>query len=83
MSFPDSDESVTHKTWVWGKSAEMYKTGQDREDVFVFKWNMEPNPVYLSLKADNDYMADIWFWKACRTNPVGYADDKYHRFNAG
>lgn len=54
----------------------MYKSGLDREDVFVFKWNMETHPVDLSLESDNDYTADIWFWKACRGNPVGYADDK-------
>jgi hypothetical protein len=81
VSYPDSDASTTHKTWNWDKTAGIYKTGFDREDVFVFKWNMEPMRVDLSLKADNDYMADVWFWKACRTDPVGYADDKYQRHN--
>lgn len=82
ISYPDSDESITHKTWVWDKTAEMYKTGLDREDTFVFKWSMEPGPVALSLRTDNAYIADIWFWKACRTNPVGYVDDKYQHFSA-
>lgn len=82
VSYPDSEESNTHKSWVWDKTTEMYTTGPDREDMFVFKWNMEPVTVDLSLKADNDYMADIWFWKACRTDPVGFADDKYQRYSA-
>lgn len=81
VSYPDTDKSNTHKSWVWDKTMEMYRSGPDREDTFVFKWNMEANPVDISLKADNDYMADIWFWKACRTNPTGYADDKYHRLS--
>ncbi len=82
VSYPDPDQSNTHKSWLWDKTTKMYKPGPDREDTFVFKWNMELHNVDLSLKADNDYMADIWFWKACRTNPVGYADDKYHRYSA-
>lgn len=79
VSFPDSDESNTHKTWTWDKATEMYKEGPEREDGFVFKWNMETNPVDLSVYADNPYTTDIWFWKACRTNPVGFADDKIDR----
>lgn len=76
VSFPDADESRTHKSWVWDKSLKIYKMGKDREDVFVFKWNMNAKPVDLSIYADEPYKADIWFWKAQRTDPVGYADDK-------
>ena len=76
VSFPDPDESRTHKSWVWDKNAGFYKTGNDIEDTFVFKWNMESESVDLNVRADNPYRADIWFWKACRTGPAGYADDK-------
>ncbi len=79
VSYPDADRSDTHKTWVWDKNTEMYKTGLDREDVFVFKWNMENHPSNLSLKSDDNYTADIWFWKAFRSDPAGYADDKMDR----
>jgi len=76
--FPDPDESRTHKSWLWNQERGFYTVGTDREDIFVFKWNMESEPVDLSIYADNTYTADIWFWKACRTDPVGYADDKSH-----
>ncbi|MFA5119174.1 MAG: ethylbenzene dehydrogenase-related protein [Candidatus Omnitrophota bacterium] len=82
VSYPDPDRSVTHKTWEWDKTTGMYKTGPDREDVFTFKWNMEFHPVDLSLQSDNDYTADIWFWKANRSDPVGYADDKFDRVSS-
>lgn len=82
VSYPDKDESITHKSWVWDKDKEMYKVGPDREDLINFKWNMEPNIVDLSLKSDDNYMSDDWFWKAYRTNPAGYADDKYQRLSA-
>ncbi|MFV2081771.1 MAG: ethylbenzene dehydrogenase-related protein [bacterium] len=49
-----------------------------RDDTFFFKWNMMDKKVDLSNFADNDYTADIWYWKAHRTNPSGYADDKSH-----
>ncbi|MEW6088888.1 MAG: ethylbenzene dehydrogenase-related protein [bacterium] len=75
-AFPDKDESRTHKSWVWNKTTEIYEIGNDREDVFLFKWNMEPAPVDLSIYSDNIYKADVWYWKACRTDPLGYADDK-------
>jgi hypothetical protein len=78
VSFPDPNESRTHKSWVWDNAREIYKMGKDREDTFVFKWNMKRQPIDLSIYADNPYKADIWFWKACRTDPAGFADDKIH-----
>ena len=78
VSFPDPTESREHKTYFWDSDLEMYKTGPEREDCFIFKWNMELNPVDLSLDSDNPYEADLWFWKANRTDPAGFADDKKH-----
>lgn len=76
VSFTDANESRTHKSWVWDPQSESYRVGGDREDVFVLKWNMEDKPVDLSVHGDKPYRSDIWFWKACRTDPAGYADDK-------
>jgi hypothetical protein len=78
FSFPDKDESRTHKSWIWNKGREIYTVGHDREDIIIFKWNMEPDPVDLSIIADNPHQTDIWYWKACRTDATGYADDKSH-----
>ena len=81
VSFSDPDESRTHKSWVWDKGRGIYTVGNDREDIFIFKWNMEGKPVDLSLSSDSSYQADIWYWKACRTDGVGYADDKIHVYS--
>ncbi len=78
VKFPDTDESRSHKSWVWDKARQIYRVGYDIEDTVVFKWNMENGPVDLSIYGDNQYRADIWFWKACRTDPAGHADDKMH-----
>ena len=82
VTFPDENENRDHKTLRWVPEQERYNTGYNREDTFVFKWSMEPMPVDLSVAADNAYDADIWFWKAHRTDPAGYADDKMHRLSA-
>ncbi|RMF48155.1 MAG: hypothetical protein D6751_00900 [Deltaproteobacteria bacterium] len=77
-SYPDPEENRTHKPWVWNKDLEVYELGPQREDTFAFKWNLEGHPVDLSNFADNSYRADVWYWKANRTDPVGFADDKHH-----
>jgi hypothetical protein len=81
VSFPDPDESRTHKSWSWDKGRQIYTVGNDREDIFIFKWNMGAKPVDLSIYSDRPYQADIWYWKACRTDGAGYADDKSHVYS--
>ncbi|MDD5081674.1 MAG: ethylbenzene dehydrogenase-related protein [Candidatus Omnitrophica bacterium] len=81
VQYPDKDESREHKTWTWDKTEQMYVMGAEREDTFVFKWNMEDHPVDLSISSESSHIADIWFWKACRTDPSGYADDKIQKFS--
>jgi hypothetical protein len=76
VTYPEDTPTETHKTWVWDKKEEVYREGPDREDVFVFKWSMSGQNVSLRLYDPEPHRADIWFWKAQRTNPSGYADDK-------
>ena len=76
VTFPEEFPHETHKTWIWDGKEEVYREGLDREDVFVFKWSMSGNDVDLRLRRPEPHRADIWFWKAHRTNPSGYADDK-------
>ena len=78
ISFADPDESRTHKSWIWNTGREIYTVGTDREDTFILKWSMEPKVVDLSIYSNDTYRADVWFWKACRTDGGGYADDKIH-----
>ena len=76
VTYPDADPSETHKTWEWDPKEEIYREGPDREDVFLFKWSLSGNNVNMALRDAEPHRADIWFWKAKRTNPAGYADDK-------
>ncbi len=74
--FPDPTENRDHQTLHWSNAKHKYDSGSEREDTLVLKWSMEPVPVDLSVHGDDAYQADIWYWKAHRTDPVGYADDK-------
>lgn len=81
ITFPDPTENREHKTMVWIPEQERYRTDVDREDTFIFKWSMEPNSIDLSVASNDAHRADIWFWKAFRTDPAGYADDKMHLYS--
>jgi hypothetical protein len=80
-SFPDADESRTHKTQIWDAAQERYRMALDREDCFVIKWSMTAGPTDLRIDAESPYKADVWFWKAHRTDPEGFADDKMHVYS--
>jgi hypothetical protein len=80
-SFHDETKEITHKTLAWDKAAKKYRTGPDREDAFIMKWSMDGDVADLSLSADIPYQADIWYWKAHRTDHAGYADDKRHVYS--
>lgn len=77
VSYPDATEDLWHKPWVWDKGLTIYTLGPQREDTFVFRWNMELKEVDLSDFSDDNFTADLWYWKANRSNPAGHADDKY------
>lgn len=82
VRFNDPDQSIIHKQWHWNQNQEMYEIGPEREDCVVLKWAMDKKVSNLSLSTEQPYTADIWFWKANRTNPQGYADDKVHYLSA-
>lgn len=76
VSYPDKTENRQHKAQVWNENQQLYVTGPKREDTFVFKWNMENHPNDLTLSSNASYRADVWFWKANRTDHATRADDK-------
>lgn len=76
VQYPDKAENPLHKPWMWNTDEKRYTEGPHREDTFVFKWNMMVEDVNLSNFSDDDYRADVWYWKANRSNQAGFADDK-------
>lgn len=78
--FPDADESRLHRALVWQPELKSYQNGPTREDSLVLKWSMSGADADLTLKSDRPYRADIWYWKAHRTDHAGYADDKIQHY---
>jgi len=74
--YKDSTENRLHRALVWNPGRKIYAEGPTREDCLVLKWSMVAHETTLTLKEDRPYRADIWFWKAHRTDHAGYADDK-------
>ena len=77
VTYPDQVPSESHKSWIWDKEQKIYEEGMDREDALVLKWKMSGGNMSFSPALAEPHTADIWFWKARRTNPSGYFDDKY------
>jgi hypothetical protein len=44
--------------------------------MLVLKWLLTGDSLYLAADKVAPHTADVWFWKAARTNPSGYVDDK-------
>ncbi len=81
VSFADPDENRQHRTLLWNGKLNAYQNGPEREDTFILKWSMTSYPTKLTLTENLPYVADIWFWKAMRTDHAGYADDKMHIYS--
>ena len=81
VRFPDPEKSEFHRSWMWNSDLQEYESGRDREDVVILKWFIEGDDSDLSLSSPTSYSADMWFWKACRTNPMGFADDKIQQLS--
>jgi PAS domain S-box-containing protein len=88
-SWADPTESVTKGLWTFDSATGNWSSSGD-EDRFSIFWNIEDsiagfNIGGCAMLCHGDRMhtnaphekADIWHWKASRTNPMGYADDKW------
>jgi hypothetical protein len=80
VQYPDATENREHKTMLWDQAAERYRIGPKREDTFIFKWNLSAGSIDLRVSGHTPHRADIWYWKAYRTDHGRYADDKMHIF---
>ncbi len=80
VKWPDPDEDRTHNTWVWDKATRRYVAGEDKEDGVAFKFDIGGDFDYCMLTG-KEYSADVWTWRAARTDPAGLAEDGMHVFS--
>ncbi len=79
VSWQDSSESVSHKSWAWNTDTKSYEQGDDREDMFALAFE-HTGPFDADMLSGVEAVWDVWHWKALRTNPQGYATDKTHHY---
>ncbi len=74
VQWPDRDENVEHHPWVWSKERGEYSVGKEIEDAVALQFAAKGwfGECMLSGK---DAVADLWYWRAGRTNPAGFAED--------
>ncbi len=71
----DPTKEDKHKPYKWDDASQSYKRTKMKEDRFAVSLAMSGNFSHDKLKGV-DFSADVWHWKAGRTNPLGIAQDK-------
>jgi len=71
----DSSENILHKPFKWDEASGAYKKAKEKEDRLVISLIMSGN-FSMNKIGGNEFEADVWHWKASRSNPAGVAHDK-------
>lgn len=69
-----------HKPWVWVAEKKTYEQGKEQEDAVALAFELN-GPFTADMLSSVDAAWDLWTWKATRSDPVGYALDKTHRYS--
>lgn len=75
LQWADNHADIQHKPFIWDSKAGRYVAGNLREDRFSIQFAMEGD-YDVNWFSGNAYSADMWHWKAARSNPIGLAHDK-------
>ena len=74
-SWADTTESRLHKPYQWDEAAQAYGRTKQVEDRFAITLAMDGDFSADKLSGA-EFTADIWHWKASRSDPAGVAHDK-------
>jgi hypothetical protein len=74
LRWKDKEASVEHHPWEWSEANGEYVVGKAVEDAVALQFPTKGRMGDCMLSG-REAQADLWFWKAARTNPVGYAED--------
>ena len=75
----ETRDDAAHKPWVWNAEKLGYEEGPEREDMLSLAF--EHTGLFdADMVSGEEATWDVWQWKATRTNPQGYAMDRFHRY---
>ncbi len=75
FSWPDETKSDRHKPWVWSKAMNEYESSPMLEDGLAFQFGGKG--LAKCMTSGSEAEADLWYWKAARTDPGGHAEDNW------
>lgn len=78
VQWPDATRSDMRDPYVWNTAQRIYERPSRPDDQFALEFPLSGDFTVSMLTTDQDYIADVWHWKAGRGNPVGWVDDKRH-----
>ena len=74
----DPTKDDLHKPYQWNEATHSYDKTERMEDRFAIAFAMSGD--FSANKLDgSEFTADVWHWKANRSNPAGLAHDKWWR----
>ena len=77
----DSTKNILHKPYKWDEAKKAYAKTKEKEDRFAISLSMSGD--FTNNKTGGaEFTADVWHWKASRSNPVGLAHDKWWKVSA-
>jgi hypothetical protein len=71
----DSSENILHKPFKWNEASGSYKKDAAKEDRLAISFKMSGD-FSMNKIGGNEFEADVWHWKASRSNPAGIVHDK-------
>ncbi len=75
FQWKDDSHDAVHKPYKWDVGKGKYSSGEESEDRFAINFGMEGDFTH-DWFSGNSFKADMWHWKAARSNPLGLAQDK-------
>lgn len=74
----DATRSDMRDPFVWNSARSAYARSTLADDQFALEFPLEGQFSTSMLPDDGGYVADVWHWKAGRSNLGGWVDDKRH-----
>lgn len=75
LEWQDATADEQHKPFVWDDGKGKYVAGPQREDRLALQFAISGD-YSTNWMSGNNFVADMWHWKAARSNPAGLAHDK-------
>ncbi len=78
VQWPDTTRSDMRDPFIWNPATNKYDRPTTPDDQFAIEFPLEGNFRISMLPTEGSYTADVWHWKAGRSNLDGWVDDKRH-----